>query len=151
MNFQSSVNALFIVYRNTPYIRCPMGNKLKLAALRVISTSLALVIGDWLMDSVRFEVMWMAAITAVVIGLLNMLVRPVIIYLTLPATLFSFGLFLFIINGIILYLADELVDGFQLDSFWSALGLSIIISITNALMEGRARVSRQTTYREDAE
>ncbi|MFM7730581.1 MAG: phage holin family protein [Flavobacteriales bacterium] len=128
-----------------------MGKKLKLAALRVISTSLALVIGDWLMDSVRFEVMWMAAITAVVIGVLNMFVRPVIIYLTLPATLFSFGLFLFVINGIILYLADELVDGFHLESFWSALGLSIIISITNALMEGNARVIRKTSYHEDVD
>jgi putative membrane protein len=120
-------------------------DKLKLAALRVISTSLALVFGDWLMDSVRFDAMWMAALTAVVIGMLNMWVRPIIIYLTLPATMLSFGLFLIIINGLILYLADELVDGFHVAGFWNALVLSILISLTNALLEGNVRVSAQST------
>jgi putative membrane protein len=89
--------------------------------------------------------MWMAALTAVVIGMLNMWVRPIIIYLTLPATMLSFGLFLIIINGLILYLADELVDGFHVAGFWNALVLSILISLTNALLEGNVRVSAQST------
>jgi putative membrane protein len=126
-------------------------DKLKLAFLRVIGTSLALVIGDWLMDSVQFDAMWMAALTAVVIGMLNSWVRPIIIYLTLPATMLSFGLFLIIINGLILYLADELIDGFHVAGFWNALVLSIIISLTNALLEGNVRVTRHSSREEGQE
>ena len=63
------------------------------------------------------------------IALLNMIVRPLLIFFTLPATLVTFGLFIFVINAIIIMLADKLVDGFTVSGFWAALFFSILLSI----------------------
>jgi len=70
-----------------------------------------------------------ALVVAVVISLLNMFVRPLLIFLTLPATIISLGLFLFVINAIIIMLAGKLVDGFHVSGFLTALIFSILLSI----------------------
>lgn len=64
-----------------------------------------------------------------------MLVKPLLIILTLPATILTLGLFLFVINAIIVLMADYLVTGFHVDGFWWAMLFSIIISIFNSVME----------------
>ena len=70
-----------------------------------------------------------ACIVAVVISLLNMFVKPLLIFFTLPATLVTFGLFLFIINAIIVLMAGRIVDGFHVSGFWTALIFSILLSL----------------------
>ena len=81
-----------------------------------------------------------ALIVAVVLALLNMIVKPVIVMLTLPLTIITFGLFLLVINTLIVLLCANMVDGFRVDSFWIALFFSIILSalqsITFAIMGG---------------
>jgi putative membrane protein len=61
--------------------------------------------------------------------LLNRFIKPLLIVLTIPATLFSFGLFLLVINALILLMASELVPAFQVNGFWAAFWLSIFLSI----------------------
>jgi len=74
-----------------------------------------------------------AAITALVLGLLNALVKPVLFVLTLPITLLTLGLFTFILNGVMLLLADKFVSGFSVASFLSAVIASLLISVISTL------------------
>jgi putative membrane protein len=71
---------------------------------------------------------------ALVIGLLNTVIRPVIIMLTLPITILSFGLFTLIINGALFYLASRLVDGFHVATFWSAFWAALFFSIVSFIL-----------------
>jgi putative membrane protein len=103
-------------------------------------SALALIIGDYLMDGVRFDQTWIALITAVVIALLNAFLKPLLVVLTIPATVFTFGLFLLVINAVILLIAREIVPGFHIAGFWTAILLAILISMINALLGGKVRV-----------
>ncbi len=73
-------------------------------------------------------------IVAVVLGLLNLIVKPVLILLTLPVTLVTLGLFLLVINAGIILLSTKLVSGFHVDSFGTALLFSIILSVSQSLL-----------------
>ena len=80
-----------------------------------------------------------ALVAALVIGLLNMLVRPVLVLLTIPITLLTLGLFLFVINALMFWAASGLVGGFHVAGFWAALLGSLIYSalgvVIDALLE----------------
>ncbi len=80
-----------------------------------------------------------AVMLASVLGLLNTLLKPLLVLLTLPVTLFSFGLFLLVINAGIIMLADRLLPSFTVDGFWWALAFSFIVSILSSLMENVLR------------
>lgn len=95
--------------------------------------SLTLLVGDAWMDGIQFESTFYALITAIVLMLLNRFVKPLLLVLTIPATIFTFGLFILVINALILMLAAEIVPEFGIRSFWSALWLSIFISIVQVL------------------
>lgn len=75
-----------------------------------------------------------AIVVATVIALLNIFVKPVLILFTLPVTVFTFGLFLLVINAIIILICDSLVDGFRVDSFWWALLFSLMLSISQSAL-----------------
>jgi len=75
-----------------------------------------------------------ALIVAVVLGLLNIFFKPVMILLTLPFTIVTFGLFLLVINALIILLCTKIVGGFSVDSFWMALFFSVLLSISQSIM-----------------
>jgi putative membrane protein len=75
-----------------------------------------------------------ALIVAVVLGLLNIFIKPILVLLTLPATIFTLGLFLLVINAVIILLCANIVGGFRVDSFWTALLFSIILSFLQSIM-----------------
>jgi putative membrane protein len=75
-----------------------------------------------------------ALIVAVVLGLLNIFIKPILVVLTLPITFVTLGLFLLVINALIIILCDNIVGGFSVDSFWTALFFSIILSILQSIM-----------------
>ena len=76
-----------------------------------------------------------ALVAALVIGLLNMLVRPVLVLLTIPITLLTLGLFLFVINALMFWAASGLVSGFHVTGFWAALIGSLIYSALGVLID----------------
>ncbi|MFN0031370.1 MAG: phage holin family protein [Flavobacteriales bacterium] len=115
---------------------------LKKLLLNVMATAAALLLGDYLMDNVAFSKNWVALVAAVVLALLNTVLRPLLVLLTIPATLFTLGLFLLFINTVMLMIADQLVDGFVIHTFWSAFLLSLVIAFFNALIGGNIRVER---------
>jgi putative membrane protein len=123
-------------------------DQLKTTLLQLISTSATLLVADYLMDSIRFEQPWVAIITAIVLALLNAFLKPLLVLLTIPATIFTLGLFLLVINASILMIADQLVDGFIIDSFWSAVLLTIFISLVNGLLGGNVKVVKHSQHDE---
>lgn len=105
-------------------------------------TALTLLVADYLMDGVHFDEPWVAIVTALVIALLNAFLKPLLVMLTLPVTVFTLGIFLLVINAAILLIAGEIVPGFKLGGFWSAFWLSIFISLVNTLFGGNTRIER---------
>jgi putative membrane protein len=95
--------------------------------------SLALIVGDWMMDGVKIVSNVDALLAALTIMILNRFVKPLLIVLTIPATIFTFGLFLLVVNALILLLASEIVEEFQIKGFWSAVGLSVFISLVQLI------------------
>lgn len=89
---------------------------------------------SYFMKGVVVEQFTTAIIVAIVLGLLNLFVKPVLVLLTLPVTFFTLGLFLLVINAIIILLCDHFVDGFDVSSFWTALFFSIILSLSQSLV-----------------
>ena len=99
--------------------------------------SVTLLVGDAWMDGIQFESKFYALITALVLMLLNRFVKPLLLVLTIPATIFTFGFFILIINALILMLASEIVPEFGIKSFWSAFWLSMLITIQLGGLEPR--------------
>jgi putative membrane protein len=90
---------------------------------------LALLAVPYLMHSVDVTSIGAALVAALILGLVNTLIRPVLLLLTLPVTLLSLGLFIFIVNGFMFWLVAQWVDGFHVDSFLSAVGGAILYSV----------------------
>jgi putative membrane protein len=119
-------------------------DRLKTTLLQLISTSVTLLVADYLMDSIRFNQPWVAIVTAIVLALLNAFLKPLLVLLTIPATIFTLGLFLLFINAAILMIADQLVDGFVIDGLWAAILLAIFISLVNGLLGGNVKVMKHS-------
>ena len=75
-----------------------------------------------------------ALVAALVLGLLNTLVRPVLVLLTLPVTLLTLGLFIFVLNGLLFWAVGSFVDGFHVSGFWSAVFGAIVYSLISWLL-----------------
>jgi putative membrane protein len=99
--------------------------------LNWLVNALVIVIAAYLLPGVHVESFWTALLLAVVMGILNILIKPLLVILTLPITLITFGLFLLVINALLVLLASHIVPGFQVDGFWWALLFSIIVSLIN--------------------
>lgn len=116
---------------------------------RTIVLTLATIIAIKLLPGVRIEggSVWVAIMTALVISLLDNFLRPILIFITLPFTVLTMGLFIFIINAIIIELTASIVGPFQVDSFGYALLFSLIITALNYLLELPNRWLNRTTYK----
>lgn len=97
-------------------------------------TTVAILIVTQLMRSVQVSSIGVAVVAAAVLGILNALVGPILILLTLPLTIVTFGLFLFVINALLFWLAGAIVPGFRVDSFGAALIGSLIVSIISLIV-----------------
>ena len=82
-----------------------------------------------------------ALVVAIVLSILDVLLKPILILLTLPATILTLGLFLFVINACIILLGAHFVDAFKVDSFWHAMMFSILLSFFNGLVNGRVKIT----------
>lgn len=101
---------------------------------RILLTAIAVLILANFLPGVNVANFTTAILVAAVLGLLNAIVKPVFIILTLPITIVTFGLFLLVINASIILLADKFVNGFNVSSFWTALLFSILLSLAQSLL-----------------
>lgn len=103
--------------------------------IRILLNGLAVVLTAYLLPGVDVTDYWTALIVALVLSIANTIVKPILIILTIPITIMTLGLFLLVINALIILLADYLVDGFVVNGFWWALLFSLILSVFNSLFE----------------
>ena len=97
-------------------------------------TAFALWVASHVFKGMRFSGSGALAVAALLLGLANAIVRPLLVVLTLPLTLISFGLFLLVINAVVLLLVAKLVKGFELDGFWTALWASLFMSLLSLVL-----------------
>ena len=109
---------------------------------RWIIFALAILIAAYLLPGIHISGFASALILALVLGLINALLRPILVILTLPVTILTLGLFLLVINALLVLLADSMVRGFAVDSFWWAAAFSIIVSIVGSLLKGAVKISK---------
>ncbi|ELK47115.1 phage holin family protein [Halobacillus sp. ACCC02827] len=103
--------------------------------LHILVNAIAIIAVGALFDSVQIEGVGGALLAALILSILNAIVRPILVILTLPITLVSLGLFLFVINAITLWLTDALLGStFDIDGFGMAIISAIIISIINLVL-----------------
>ena len=106
---------------------------------RLLLSSVAVIIAAYLLPGIALtggslDAFITAFIVAVIISLLNVTVKPLLIILTIPITVVTLGLFLLVINAIVILIAGSIVPGFIVDSFWWALIFSLLLSIINSLL-----------------
>lgn len=102
--------------------------------LKLLLTAIAVVVLASLLPGIQVESYTTAVWVAFIIAILNMFVRPLLVLFTLPATIMSLGLFLFVINAVIILLAGNLVDGFAVSGFFTALIFSILLSVFRSIL-----------------
>jgi putative membrane protein len=112
--------------------------------VRLIARTLAAFATAWILPSVDLDKFTTAIWLSIVLALLNSTVKPLLVLLTIPFTVFSFGLFVLVINAGVVLLASDWVDGFTVGGFWSALAFSVVYSVISSMLEGqwRMRVAR---------
>jgi putative membrane protein len=102
--------------------------------LRAVSAALGLWLATyWLRDSVHIDSAQTLLLAAVVLGIINAFVRPIVVILTLPLTLLTLGFFLLVVNALMVMLVARLIPGFHVAGFWPAFLTALIVSVTGWL------------------
>jgi putative membrane protein len=103
---------------------------IRILVIAAVSFGLAHVL-----KGIHINTFWTALVFAVVLAILNTFVKPLIILLTLPVTILTLGLFLCVINALVVLLASRFVDGISVDGFWWALIFSLILSLVVSILD----------------
>jgi len=106
-----------------------------LIIIQILILAIAVILTSYILPGIYVKSFWSALLIAIVLALLNAFVRPIMEYISIPFTLWTFGLFLFVINALIIMLAGAIVKGFEVKGFWWALIFSIILSVIMYLLE----------------
>lgn len=101
----------------------------------IVNTISVYVAGLLLTAGVHIPNLMTALVVAVVLGIINTLLKPILLILTLPINLLTLGLFTFVLNALLILLVSSLVPAFKVDSFWWALAFSLVLSVVNMLLE----------------
>ncbi len=101
--------------------------------IRLLVYTGAVLLTAWLLPGVTIDKFTTALMVAIALAILNTFIRPVLIFLTIPVTILTLGLFLLVINALIIMLIGKIVPGFVVDGFWWALLFSVILSIIASL------------------
>ena len=102
--------------------------------LKIIISAISVVITAYILPGVHVEDLFTSLVVAVVLALLNGFVRPILIILTIPVTVITLGLFLLVINALMIMLAGNIVPGFVVEGFWWALLFSVILSLVTSFL-----------------
>lgn len=97
----------------------------------IILNTFAVLITSYLLAGIHLASFWTALVVAVVLGIVNATLRPIIFILTLPINILTLGLFSLVIMGSLVYLVSLIVPGFVVDNFWWAIAFGIIVSLIN--------------------
>lgn len=105
--------------------------------VQLLINAAAVFVAAYLLSGVHVKSFGYAIIVALVLSVLNTWIKPVLLFLSIPATILTLGLFLFVVNAAIIKIAAWLLgDGFKVDGWWSAIFFSIVMTLLNCLLEG---------------
>jgi len=96
--------------------------------------TVSLIAVAYLMPSISVANFWTALIAALVLGLVNAVIRPILVILTLPATILTLGLFIFVINGLLFWFVGSFIEGFVVAGFWAGFFGAIVYSLISWLL-----------------
>ena len=99
-----------------------------------ISNILALLVADWIFSGVSIDGWWPLILGAAVLGIANTIVKPILTLLTLPLVIVTLGLFLLVINVLMLALTEWITPDFSIDGFWTYIGAAIVVWIVNFVL-----------------
>ena len=103
---------------------------------RILLNALAIIVAAWFVPGLHLAGPGTALVAGAILGLVNALVRPVLVILTLPLTLVTLGLFLFVVNALCLGATAALVPGFWIAGFWPAVGGALVVSVVSWILNG---------------
>jgi putative membrane protein len=103
---------------------------------RLVLNGIAIIVAAWIVPGLQLTGMLPALVAGVILGVVNALVRPVLLILTLPLTLVTLGLFIFVINAVCLALTAWLVPGFSIAGLWSAFFGALLVTIVSWILNG---------------
>ena len=112
--------------------------------IRLLLNAVAVFVLAHILNGVSVDSYITAIIVALVLAVLNLLVKPILVLLTLPATILTLGLFLFVINGLIILLADKFIDGFAVSSIWTAILFSVLLSILQWFLQSLLKTDKKS-------
>jgi len=101
--------------------------------IKFLLSGIAVLLTAYILPGVHVEHYGYALLVAALISVANVIVKPILVILTIPITVLTLGLFLLVINAVIILLVDYFIPGFNVDGFWWALAFSLILSIFNSL------------------
>lgn len=113
--------------------RMAQENKASSFLVKIIIGGISVLIAEFFLSGVHIDSWVTGFLLAAILILINLTIKPLMIVLTLPLTLITFGLFLLVINALVIMLADKIIPGFQVDGFWWALLFAVVLSIINSL------------------
>lgn len=99
--------------------------------IRWLVMAIAIILASYLIDGIRVQSFFSAFFAAVTLGILNAVLRPILIVMTLPINILTLGLFTFVINAVMLKLASGIIAGFDVEGFWAAFWGSMVISMVS--------------------
>lgn len=102
--------------------------------LKLLISAVSVLIASYILKGVHVDSFLTALVIALVMSLLNFIVRPILVVLTIPITILTFGLFLLVINALMVLIAESWISGFMVDGLWWALLFSLIVSFVSYLM-----------------
>ena len=102
--------------------------------IKLLLNALAVFVIAHVLNGVHINGYMTALIVAVVLSVLNLFVKPILVVFTLPITVITLGLFLLVVNALIILLADKLIDGFSVSSIWTAILFSVLLSVLQSIL-----------------
>ena len=101
----------------------------------LLANSLAFLLSDLVLAGVNFrDNLFVVAIAVLVFGFVNTFIKPVVTILSLPAIIFSLGIFYLIVNGFMIWLVSAMVPGFEVSGLWNAVAMGLIVSLVNWIL-----------------
>ena len=106
--------------------------------IRLLITALAVLITSYILPGVHVDNFFTAIILSAVLALMNVTIKPLLVILTIPFTIVTLGVFLLVVNALVILLADVIIPGFIVDGFWWALFFSVVLWFVNTLLKNLA-------------
>lgn len=111
--------------------------------ISILVNTLAVLVTSYILPGIHIASFWTAVFVAIVLGIVNAILRPIIFILTLPINILTLGLFSFVIMGALVYLVSAIVPGFTVDNFWWAILFALLVALVNWVFSSIFRKTKE--------